>query len=151
MRAAPKKTRGGGASRAAGAAADDDQDADEAGPSRADGDAVLDGDDDDDDDDGDADDGEGDSSDGDDHAYVSDSDSDADGGMVKMLHLLEQDKNVEPEELLVSGKRQRKTVDYCKLNDEMFGNAESYEGEGVDDDEFKVRASGTRRPRKRKS
>ena len=133
-----------------GAAADEDQDADEAGPSRVDSDAAPDGDD-DDDDDGDADEGEGDSSDGDDHAYVSDSDSDADGGMVKMLQLLEQDKNVEPEELLVSGKRQRKAVDYAKLNDEMFGSAESYEGEGVDDDEFKVRASGTRRPRKRKS
>jgi hypothetical protein len=85
---------------------------------------------------------------GDDDAYVSDSDSDAEG-VAKMLQLLEQDADVPPEALMVAGKRQRTAVDYRKLNDEMFGDAECYEGEGVDD-EFKAysRTSGSRRRKK---
>ena len=147
MCAASKKARGIPAS--AAAAADS---GDEAGPSRPP--AAQSSQSDDEDAEG-SDDGSGsgdadDSSDCDSHAYVSDSDSDVDGGMARMLQLLEEDKDVPPEQLVVSGKRQRTAVDYRKLNDEMFGDAECYEGEGVDD-EFKMRASGARRPRKRSS
>jgi hypothetical protein len=84
-----------------------------------------------------------DSSEGDEHAYKSDSDSDAEG-MQKMLQLLEQDADVPPEQLMVSGKRQRKAVDYAKLNDEMFGSQECYDGEGADDD-FKAYARKQRK------
>lgn len=84
------------------------------------------------------------SSDYDEHAYQSDSDIDdndsgAGGGMARMLQLLEQDKDVPPEQLIVAGKRQRTAVDYRQLNDEMFGAGESYEGEGSDAD-FKQRS-----------
>ena len=79
------------------------------------------------------DDDDAESSSGDDDNYVSDSDSDGEG-MHKLLQLLESDKDVDPATLVVSGKRQRSQVDYRKLNDEMFGDVECYEGEGTDDD-----------------
>jgi hypothetical protein len=85
-------------------------------------------------------DGEEASSSGDDDTYVSDSDSDAEG-MQNLLQLLAADKEVDPASLVVSGKRQRTPVDYTKLNSEMFGDTECYDGEGVDDD-FQCRGSG---------
>ncbi len=38
------------------------------------------------------------------------------------------------------GKRKRATVDYRKLNAEMFGDVESYEGEATEDEDFSPRA-----------
>ena len=43
-----------------------------------------------------------------------------------------------PAEML--GKRKRAKVDYRKLNAEMFGDVESYEGEVTEDEDFSPRA-----------
>lgn len=44
-----------------------------------------------------------------------------------------------PVEML--GKRKRMKVDYRKLNAEMFGDVESYEGEATEDEDFSPRAA----------
>ena len=48
------------------------------------------------------------------------------------------DSEEEPVEML--GKRKRARVDYRKLNAEMFGEGESIDGEGTDDEDFTPRA-----------
>jgi hypothetical protein len=85
----------------------------------------------------------GDESSSDDDAYVSDRDSD-DEGLQKMLHLLEED-NANPHSLVLQGKRRRTEVNYRKLNDEMFGDMECYDGEGMDDDFLEEKVKRRRR------
>ena len=53
---------------------------------------------------------------------------------------------MDPATLIVHGKRARTAVDYQALNDEMFGDVECYDGEGVDEDFTQRRAA----PRARK-
>ena len=48
------------------------------------------------------------------------------------------DSEEEPVEML--GKRKRGRVDYRKLNAEMFGEGESIDGEGTEDEDFTPRA-----------
>lgn len=47
----------------------------------------------------------------------------------------------------MQGKRQRTQVDYAALNDAMFGNGECYDGEGTEDEEFKIGRGRRRAPK----
>ena len=60
-----------------------------------------------------------------------DDDDDDDGGLGERR--LKDAMNAEPE--VLQGKRRRAAVDYRKLNDEMFGDAEAFEGEADDEAE----------------
>ena len=55
-------------------------------------------------------------------------------------HDSQDDDESEEEPVELVGKRRRTQVDYRRLNAEMFGDFESYEGEVTEDEDFSPRA-----------